>query len=113
MSQEIYVSNRIRRNQKFLTACRDLLELPIVTVDVGADGGVREWGELAAICEIHAFEPRSDSVAELQESQLDIVQPRLKLHGTALARTTGRHRLYVTRTPKPARSANLYRRLSL
>ena len=100
MSQEFNGFNGIGKNRKFLAACRDLLELPIVTVDVGADGGVREWGELAAICEIHAFEPRSDSVAELQESQLDIVQPRLKLHGTALARTTGRHRLYVTRTPQ-------------
>ena len=38
-------------NRRFLSACQDLLELPIVSVDVGADGGVREWGELAALCE--------------------------------------------------------------
>ena len=87
-------------NRRFISACQDLLELPIVSVDVGADGGVREWGELAALCEIHAFEPRPDSFDDLQKAQIEGGRPSVKLHNTGLARTTDRHRLYITRIPQ-------------
>ena len=49
MFERLGASNSGGGNRRFLAACQDLLELPIVSVDVGADGGVREWGELADI----------------------------------------------------------------
>ena len=100
MFERLGASNSGGGNRRFLAACQDLLELPIVSVDVGADGGVREWGGLAALCESHAFEPRPDSFVDLQKAQKEGGPPSVKLHNTGLARTTGRHRLYVTRIPQ-------------
>lgn len=100
MTKRIKSATRDGRNLRFLKICRELLELPIVSVDVGADGGVREWGELATLCAIHAFEPRQNSFEELQGSLTEISQPYLTIHNTGLARTTGKHRLYVTRIPQ-------------
>lgn len=100
MTKRIEPATRDGRNLRFLKICRELLELPIVSVDVGADGGVREWGELATLCAIHAFEPRQNSFEELQRSLTEISQPYLTIHNTGLARTTGKHHLYVTRIPQ-------------
>lgn len=100
MIEDLDASNSVGKQRRFLAACHDLLEPPIVSVDVGADGGVRDWGGLAALCEIHAFEPRQNSFEELQESQTGISRTSLNIHHTGLARTTGRHRLYVTRIPQ-------------
>jgi|GEM_PF-915501 FkbM family methyltransferase len=100
MAKRIAAANGASKDRHFLQACRELLEFPIVSVDVGADGGVREWGELATLCVVHAFEPRQNSFAELQRSLTESRQQYLKIHNIGLARTTGRHRLYVTRIPQ-------------
>jgi len=100
MAKRIAAANGASKDRHFLQACRELLEFPILSVPVGAAGGVREWGELATLCAVHAFEPRQNSFAELQRSLTESRQQYLKIHNTGLARTTGRHRLYVTRIPQ-------------
>jgi hypothetical protein len=79
MAKRIAAANGASKDRHFLQACRELLEFPIVSVDVGADGGVREWGELATLCAVHAFEPRQNSFAELQRSLTESRQQYLKL----------------------------------
>jgi FkbM family methyltransferase len=84
---------------KLADVCRELLSTPIVVLDIGADGGCEEIKNLAILCSVHAFEPRHESYLKLMAAD-DRRYASLTHHNVGLARTAGKHRLYVTRIPQ-------------
>ena len=83
-----------------------VLERGFVLLDVGADGGVFELPGLAAHCDVHAFEPRADSSAELIAESTEKIKAshggyrNLIVHPYGLASSTGAFPLHVTRIPQ-------------
>ncbi len=79
---------------RFAELCRELIESPLVVVDVGAAGVFRDLPRLAPLCVLHTFEPRPA-----------VTQPSLSFreihrHDCALASSAGERTLFVTATPK-------------
>lgn len=87
-------------------ALNALISSPILAIDVGADGGVKELPGLAHICDIHAFEPRKNSFDELTQGQDPEIVRRhsryygLTVHNCGLADKAGIHTLHITRIPQ-------------
>jgi FkbM family methyltransferase len=87
-----------------LSAVADLLERPVVAIDVGCRDGVRpEWRELGPHARLVGFDPDPAECARLNDTAHDHTQERYE--PLALAASDGEATLYLTADPQ---SSSLY-----